>query len=71
MKRRRVLESRLSDIMKQREITPTQLALKLRVSLKSIQLWSRGHGITVEYALKVANELGVSIEDIWQLKDNQ
>lgn len=66
--RRRVLESRLAEIMAERGITNGELAQKLGVTRDAVSLWRRGYGVTVEYALQVAEILELPVECIWRLR---
>lgn len=63
-----LLDCRLKEICDAKGITFTELARRVKVTNRAISLWSQGCGIKLEYALRIAQELELPIEDIWRLR---
>lgn len=63
-----LLDCRLREICKAKGITFGELSKRAKVSRKSLELWGKGCGITLDYALRIAQVLELPIEAIWRLR---
>ena len=66
-----LLDCRLKEICDERNIKFGVLAKRVGVSTRSLTLWSKGCGISMDYALRIARELNLPVEAIWQLRKEQ
>jgi len=67
---REELENRLKVLRAERDLTQEELARRVRVTRKTINTVERGVFVpSTVLALKLAEELGVPVEEIFQLRD--
>lgn len=70
MAQREELENRLKVLRAERDLTQEELARRVRVTRKTINTVERGVFVpSTVLALKLAEELGVPVEEIFQLRD--
>jgi len=67
---REELSNRLKVLRAERDLTQEELARRVRVTRKTINTVERGVFVpSTVLALKLARELGVSVEEIFHLED--
>lgn len=62
------IKSKLKLILVERNIRQNDLARRIGVSNPTINAACKG-GPTLEVAIKISNELNMSVNDIWELMD--
>ncbi|MBT2735122.1 helix-turn-helix transcriptional regulator [Bacillus sp. ISL-7] len=66
------VESRLKEILDERGIKQSHFVKKFKMSATTLSALYRGESLpTLAYALVIANELGLKVEDIWAIKNKE